>query len=432
MNPEGETGLQGLPTADEVLDIIRHDARHHACRQMARTGIRAVRVQGNLLTIAPGTPLACRIIRGRNGTPVPDDQAALFPISARSQLHNRQSTWHATLQIAQHILKERLCALTGIPCVTSPGLNNTLPGRLNNLPAWTTVLTALYDAAREIANTIMGTGPQGTAAHTEHVLREFLGESETRTTLLTFGNNALIGDIKIALQPIVQQARRTSPNAVIFWGNSPARHEPHQTSRYVLDSARKKFFKLIGSTGDRTGCDQEEAWQIFQRLDTGTLRRFPNPGEHIRLIWRAQDAGVNPTGIAARTFLGNPHAAETHPIITQAFLRECAGAAPDRQKLIARQMVKIAGDPRSVRGNKATMVRLTMDEAEPGWDRVLTEFKLEQPSEQPGRPEPRPGKKPGRGRPRRKTLTQQDALEILRGPTWQLGNPHREDHPAWT
>ena len=311
---EVKTGVWGLPSVDETIRIIRHDARHHAGRRLAQQGPAAASVQENMLVIAPGTAQEGFVTRLQDGLLKPDSRAAPAPVSLRKHSGYHEDAWTSTRDHTCQIIKTHLRATLR----TSP---DTLTGEINALLAKAPILAAINEAASQAATDALGANQRGVRLRMDQAIREFLGESTVRKVLQTFGNNAVLGDVNPALQDNVQKARRICPNAVLLlaktgwanarmartrvpeWGNDMKSIQPDNTPRQIIDKAHQLFFQQFGSTTAANTDSQEAAWQMFLRLDPETIRRCPAPWKPVRLIRRAQEAGVEPTRGAAITVL---------------------------------------------------------------------------------------------------------------------------------
>ena len=214
---EVKTGVWGLPSVDETIRIIRHDARHHAGRRLAQQGPAAASVQENMLVIAPGTAQEGFVTRLQDGLLKPDSRAAPAPVSLRKHSGYHEDAWTSTRDHTCQIIKTHLRATLR----TSP---DTLTGEINALLAKAPILAAINEAASQAATDALGANQRGVRLRMDQAIREFLGESTVRKVLQTFGNNAVLDDVNPALQDNVQKARRICPNAVLLlaktgWAN---------------------------------------------------------------------------------------------------------------------------------------------------------------------------------------------------------------------
>ena len=405
----------GLPPAAEGVRIIRNDALHHVRRRMGQFAI--AETQGNALTIARGTPLQICIVRNNDNSLCIDPQNLGIPIRPG---HPQAIAPLIALLIettTENDIIQRLREIIGKP-------EGTLQGEIESFLRYPVITRAAQEAAREAAGpTVRNPGAQWNRA-----LTTLAGAAEIRRTLRTFGRNATLGDIGIASHPAIRDARRISPNATLLW----ALRNEHRTCIpqpwSIIQNAQEdlngeiRFLTIDTSTGPP---HPELVWQTFLKLDQYALATCPCLHGFAMLTIMAIRNQTNPSRHAARAILGFPNGAGAiDPRIADAFLCEDSQASPERQREIALQLINTAAPPlHRTHGTISPRMRrfrdkaaiITAQEFLNGND-SLTWQQVEQ--DIPREPVTAPAARK-RAISNRKSLTQQEALQILQGPTGQ-------------
>ena len=399
----------------EGARAIRNDALHHVRRHMNRFAI--AETQGNLLTIARGTPLHARAIRNDDNTLLTDTETGSFPIHPRHPDAPAPRIAFMIRTTAQNDIIQRLRTILGTP----PG---TRPGEIESFIRNPVIARAAQEAAQEASGNIT----QNPAAQWRRALSSLVGEGEIRRTLNTFGHTATLGQIGFANHPSIREARRQSPNMTLLWALCQNPRNPIPSTPEIIQTARDHLTSHIRSLTNGTMYGPplpEQAWRAFLKLDHMALARFPNPHGYAMLTIIAPGTGTTPSPQAVRAILGAPGGpASLHPRDVTAFLQDDQRAGREERRTIARQFSALAKRAtKSTQGPQVenrdfltiardflTIARdFTREEDIPAWTEIASA--IQPPLPKPKNPEPE--------NPRRRTrkpLSKKDAMEILEGP----------------
>ena len=396
----------GLPQPEEAARYVRHDALHVARRNMGRFSV--AHTQGRVMTAGRGTKLHSRIVLREDGRLIAEPEAMDAPVRGQHPMALQRQIQDQVRSAARNDILQRLRSVIGRP-------RDTLLGEIEHLLREPQVEREVEMATEEAAAPIV----RNAARDWDHALGALVGPREARLALNTFGWNARLQDIEQARLPNVREARRTSPNATLLWslGRDP---DESPSPQAIHRQARRIFQNEIGKISSSAALLPEEpaAWESFLALNPRTAAMFPNRPELVLLAITCTRSGAKPSHPAASALMGlHLGPSMVHPIIAASFLRESQEATRERQEKLNRQLRHIAWnhpqgrDPHDPGRNNAAFDAMaasfiSMNDPLP-WPQILERF--------PPIPEKAGTPSPRRTR-RRKSLTAQDALQVLEGP----------------
>lgn len=272
--------MNTAPSNEELLGLINNEAAHEAARDLAHMSL--VKLNGNTLTIGPGTPIETTITLLSNGLleyPPDTGHIQLNPntLMGYNIFHE---AWDSIARQADNIIRHRAITFLNTPALETRynHKNRDKPSTLN-LKDYPKANNAISPASQEVAKLLLGCGNRTKPAKTGYkILHSLLGKTKVSKVLRIAGSTANLDDFNLINNhlPMMEQAHSLNANAMVYWFSARPNQLP-ELPQDIIDQARDTFMgKCLNSGFPET----TTLWEIFTALHRATTAQHPPSQSH--------------------------------------------------------------------------------------------------------------------------------------------------------